>query len=47
MTSKKIEKEVYDKFQNVIEKNFGFKTLGQISQIYFDKVNTMDGIEII
>ncbi|XP_015375258.1 PREDICTED: uncharacterized protein LOC107169847 [Diuraphis noxia] len=35
----------YDKFQNVIEKNAGFKTLVQISKIHSGEVDTMEGIE--
>jgi len=45
MASGKVGKEIYDKFQNVIEKNAGFKTLIQISKIYSGKVCTMKGIE--
>lgn len=44
MASGKIGKEINDKFQNVIEKNIGFKTLVQISKIHSGEVNTMEGI---
>jgi len=45
MANGKVGKEIYDKFQNVIEKNAGFKTLVQISKIHSGEVDTMEGIE--
>jgi hypothetical protein len=45
MANGKVRKEIYDKFQNVIEKNAGFKTLVHISKIHSDEIDTMEGIE--
>ncbi|XP_025417359.1 uncharacterized protein LOC112688409 [Sipha flava] len=45
MANEKVGKEIYDKFQNVIEKNKEFKTLVQISKIHSSEVDTMEGIE--
>ena len=41
----KVREEIYDKFQNVIDKNIGFKTLVQISKIHSGEVNSIEGIE--
>jgi len=45
MANGKVGKEIYDKFQNVIEKNKEFKTLVQILKIHSGEVDTMEGIE--
>jgi len=45
MANGKVGKEIYDKFQNVIEKNEGFKTLVQISKIHSGEVDSKRGIE--
>jgi len=37
----KVGKEIYGKFQNVIQKNVGFKTLVQISKTHSGEINTI------
>jgi hypothetical protein len=39
-----VEKEIHKKYQYVIKKNVGFKTLVQILKINSGEVNTMEGV---
>jgi len=43
MANGKVGKEIYDKFENVIENNNGF--IAQIFKIHSDEVDTMEVIE--
>jgi len=42
MANGEVKKEIYEKCQNVIEKNVGFKTLVQISKMHSGEAVTME-----